>query len=93
MAGDSINDEIDQVAARIAASSGVSKAVARRIVEDVIAQYSETVSAYVARRHQELTRSGWKNPDIYRRLVDEVAARPFAQPPYTERQIRRMIYG
>lgn len=93
MAVDSTHVELDELAARIAASSGVSEAVARRIVEDVVAQYTETVHDYVARRHRELTRSGLKNPDIYRCLVEEVAARPFAQPPYTERQIRRMIYG
>ncbi len=93
MPGDSVNVELDELATRIAVSSGLPAAVARRIVEDVIAQYTETVSEYVARRHKELTRSGWKNPDIYRRLVEEVAVRPFAQPPYTERQIRRMIYG
>lgn len=85
--------ELEELATRIASSSGLSPATARRIVEDVIAQYSETVSDYVARRHQELTRAGCKNPEIYRRLMAEVAARPFAQPPYTERQIRRMIYG
>lgn len=85
--------ELEELATRIASSSGLSPAVARRIVEDVIAQYMETVSEYVNRRHQELTRAGWKNPDIYRCLMEEVAVRPFAQPPYSERQIRRMIYG
>jgi hypothetical protein len=93
MTAQSSRDEFDELAARIAVSCGVPATVARRIVEDVIAQYTETVAEYVGRRHRELSEAGWKNPAIYAQLRDEIAGRPFAQPACTERQIRRMIYG
>jgi hypothetical protein len=30
---------------------------------------------------------------IFRQIAQEIAVRPFAAPPFTERQIRRLIYG
>lgn len=93
MQEDTPDDELAELAARIAASSAVPPAVARRIVEDVIAQYTETLAEYVARRRRELSGAGWKNPAIFAQLQAEIARRPFAAPPCTERQIRRMIYG
>ncbi|MEJ2088097.1 MAG: hypothetical protein P8Y69_06410 [Gammaproteobacteria bacterium] len=83
----------DPLVARIASSLGLPAAVARRVIDDVIAYYRETPEEYVARRHRELTARGLKNADIYRRLAEEVAARPFAGPVCSVRQIRRMIYG
>jgi len=34
-----------------------------------------------------------KNDAIFRQIASEMAMRPFAAPSYTERQIRRLIYG
>jgi hypothetical protein len=46
------------------------------------------------RRHRELKETeAQRNDTIYRRIAEEVAARPFACTPLTERQIRRLIYG
>lgn len=78
---------------RIAATSGVSTGVARRIVEDVLAYHAVALEDFVARRHRELAAAGWKNPDIYRQLQREVASRVFKGPDCSIRQIRRMIYG
>jgi hypothetical protein len=78
---------------RVAASAGLPVAVARRVIEDVIAFYAETPEQYVLRRHRELAGRGLKNPEIFTRLAEELAGRPFAGPACSVRQIRRMIYG
>ncbi|MDA1077368.1 MAG: hypothetical protein O3A63_21875 [Proteobacteria bacterium] len=64
-----------------------------RVVDDVLAFYSETVEQYVVRRHRELLASGLRNAAIYARLTDEVAERRFGANPLTVRQVRRLIYG
>lgn len=83
----------DDLVAFVAASAGLSRGVAQRVVDDVLAYHRESVEAYVVRRHRELCAAGWKNPAIYEHLRDEVARRLFVGPDCSSRQIRRMIYG
>jgi len=66
---------------------------ARRCVEEVLAYFSESLEAFVARRHGELRAEGLANPVIYRALAAELARRRFPAPALSERQIRRLIYG
>ncbi len=79
--------------ARVAATSGVSSRVARRIVDDVLAHHAESVEDFVVRRHRELSAVGWKNPAIFEQVREEIAGRLFRGPDCSLRQIRRMIYG
>ena len=65
----------------------------RRLIEDVLAFYCETLSAYAIRRHAQLKQRGWNNPAIYRQLTEDLAQRRFAAQATSQRQIRRMIYG
>ncbi|HEX6425905.1 MAG TPA: hypothetical protein VFZ79_20605 [Acidimicrobiales bacterium] len=67
--------------------------VARRVVGDVVAYFSEPVEAVVRRRHRELQASGRTNPEIFDRIAAELAARPVAAPALTARQLRRIVYG
>ena len=78
---------------RLVASTGLSRAEATRVVEDVVAFYAEPVEDYVRRRHAALKTYGAKNPEIFARLAEELADRVVAAPPLTERQLRRLIYG
>ncbi|HTZ44105.1 MAG TPA: hypothetical protein VMB79_09595 [Jatrophihabitans sp.] len=78
---------------RIVASTDLSPAEADRVVEDVLAWYSEPVVDYLRRRHAELRLRGVRNEQIYRTLVAEAGRRPFAAPALSERQVRRHIYG
>ena len=78
---------------RIATSTGLSASEAARVVEDVIAFHAESVEAYVRRRHAELKTYGTKNPEIFARIAEELAARVVAAPQLTERQLRRLVYG
>ena len=83
----------DDLIAHVTRTTGLSRRVAQRLVDDVLAFHRESVEVYVVRRHRELADAGWKNEAIYARLRDEVAGRLFAGPSCTARQIRRMIYG
>jgi hypothetical protein len=78
---------------RIAASTGLSPAEAGRVVEDVVAWFAEPVEDYVRRRHEHLKTYGAKNPEIFARIAQELAARVVAAPELSERQLRRIIYG
>ena len=66
--------------------------VARRVVDDVVAYFSEPVEAVVSPRRREL-HSGLANPVIFDRIAAELTDRPVAAPSLTPRQIRRVIYG
>jgi hypothetical protein len=80
--------------AHLERTSGLGDGACRRLVLEVLAQYQETLDAYVQRRHQELRdRGGLKNAQIYQQILTEVPQQRFSAPQLTERQIRRMIYG
>ncbi len=78
---------------RIVASTGLTAAEATRVVEDVVAFHAEPVEEYVRRRHAHLKTYGAKNPEIFARIAEELAARVVAAPELSERQLRRIIYG
>jgi hypothetical protein len=78
---------------RIVASTGLSTAEARRVVEDVLAFHDDPVEAYVRRRHAHLRTYGARNAEIFPRIAEELADRRVAAPRLTERQLRRIVYG
>ena len=72
----------------------LSESQARKLVDEVIAYFSEAPEDYVRRRHHEIKReSGLSNLQIYQRIESEMAQLVFAAPSFSQRQIRRMIYG
>lgn len=85
--------DLDDLVAHVARSSGLDPSQARRIVDDVLSYLGESPEDFVRRRHTALLRLGRRNDEIYARLADEVAQRRFPAPPYSLRQIRRIIYG
>ena len=89
-----MNDAVDpDLIAHLVSTSSLPASTCTRMALDVLAQYGETVEAFVLRRHAELMHEGLKNAQIYGRLIEEISARRFAAPTLTERQVRRMIYG
>jgi hypothetical protein len=93
--GGLVNDTYreDDLIRHVAASTGLPETTATRVVADVKAYFSETVEAYVRRRHAELKAKNWKNDEIWPLLAAELDARRFGAPELTERQLRRMVYG
>jgi hypothetical protein len=85
----------DELAAHLACISRLAPAEAEHVLAEVLCVLSqETLEQFVVRRHRELKSTGEaRNETIYRVIAQEVAARPFAAPPLSERQIRRLIYG
>ena len=79
--------------ARIVASTGLTPTEATRVIEDVVAFHAEPVEEFVRRRHAHLKTYGGKNPEIFARIAEELAARVVAAPRLTERQLRRIVYG
>ena len=71
----------------------LSEAAAARVVEEVVAYFSEPAEAFIRRRHRELQAVRLANPQAFRRIAVELAGRPVAAPRFSERQIRRVIYG
>jgi len=82
-----------ELARHVAASTGLPEATAARVVADVAAYFGETVEEFVRRRHEELRRRQRKNDEIWPAIAAELAARRFAAPDLTERQLRRIVYG
>lgn len=71
----------------------LSRAEAERVVAEVLAFYSESLEAFVARRHAELQDENLKNPQIFALILSELGERRFAAPALSERQVRRLVYG
>jgi hypothetical protein len=85
--------ELDDLIAYLVRSTRLSAGEAARVVDEVLAYLSELPEDYIRRRHAELQRDGKSNAEIFARLAREVAARRFKAPAYSERQIRRIVYG
>ncbi|WP_243750144.1 hypothetical protein [Nocardia ignorata] len=77
----------------VAMSTGLPERVAARVVADVVGYFDETAEEFVRRRHGELQARQVRNAEIWRLLTGELAQRPVAAPRFTERQLRRIVYG
>ena len=71
----------------------LSHAEAARLVDEVLAFLDERPGEFVSRRHRALQREGLPNSEIFLRLAAELERWRFRAPAYSERQLRRMIYG
>jgi hypothetical protein len=85
--------ERDDLVAHIVRTTQLDAAVARRVVDDVVAWFAEPVEAVVRRRHRELQARGAANPEIFATIAAELAERVVAPRPLTLRQLRRVVYG
>jgi len=86
-------DDMGELVEYLARSSRLSPQEAARLVNEVLAFMSEVPEDFVRRRHLALQAQGLSNRAIYLQISEELAARRFRAPDYSERQIRRIIYG
>lgn len=84
---------LDELCGHLERTSRLTRREATRVVNEVMAYFSESAEEFVTRRHAELQREDKKNAAIFEQIATEVQARRFAAPPLTHRQIRRLIYG
>jgi hypothetical protein len=85
--------ELEDLLDHLARSTRLSRAEAERLVAEVLAFFAETPEAFVCRRHRALQGEGLSNSVIFGRIAAELARFRFRAPAYTERQLRRIIYG
>lgn len=85
--------ELADLVAYLVRSSRFTPAEAHRFVEEVVSFLDESPEEFVCRRHRELQRDGCANGEIFARITTEMTRRRFRAPAFTERQIRRIIYG
>ncbi len=77
----------------LARTSRLTHSEAVRLIDEVLSFLDERPEEFVCRRHRALQAEGVPNSQIYARLRAELARWRFRAPGYSERQIRRLIYG
>ncbi len=77
----------------VCVTTGLAPGTAERVIADVIAYFDETAAEFVRRRHSELHRRQYKNPQIWPLIANELGRRPVAAPGLSQRQLRRIVYG
>jgi hypothetical protein len=85
--------DLHALVAHLGRTSGLPLGQLNRLVEDVLAFFDESAEEFVRRRHRELQQQGEPNSEIFARICREATHRRFRAPRYSERQIRRIIYG
>ena len=85
--------EFEELTGYLVRTSRLSASEARRLVGEVLSFLDETPEDFVRRRHRALQAEGLANPEIFARVSAELAQWRFRAPRYTQRQIRRIIYG
>ncbi|MER7012708.1 hypothetical protein ABT324_14915 [Saccharopolyspora sp. NPDC000359] len=83
----------DDLEEYVVLATGADRATANRLVHTIVENLNEPVDDYVRRRHRELQDCGYKNSKIWEFLRAELATRPLAPPRFSERQLRRIVYG
>lgn len=85
--------ELDDLIGYLVRTSNLTTAQVGRLVDEVLAFLDESAEEFIRRRHRELQSEGHRNAKIFARIRDEATRRRFRAPAYTERQIRRIVYG
>jgi hypothetical protein len=85
--------ELAELVAYLIRSSRLSRSEAVHLVDEMLSFLHEQPEEFVCRRHRELQAEGVTNTEIFARLRAELARWRFRAPEYSERQIRRLIYG
>ena len=84
--GEALLDLID-------ATCSFSPAEAARVVADVLGYFSEGPEEFVRRRHRELKTRGLTNDQAFGQIAIEIPQRRYSPPEFSQRQLRRIIYG
>jgi len=85
--------DLEELIVYLVRTSRLGRTEVTRLVDEVVAFLDESPEEFICRRHRELQHEGYSNSEIFSRIGAEVARRRFRAPPFTERQIRRIVYG
>jgi hypothetical protein len=86
-------EDMGELVEYLSRSSRLTPQEAARLVNEVLAFMNETPEDFIRRRHLALQSQGLSNRAIYLQITTELTQRRFCAPEYSERQIRRVIYG
>jgi hypothetical protein len=85
--------ELTELVAYLVRTTRLTLPEAVHLVDEMLSFLNERPDEFVCRRHRKLQAEGVANAEIFLRLQAELARLRFRSPEYTERQIRRLIYG
>jgi len=90
-----MSDQADlaELVAYLSRTTRLTAAEARKVIDEVLAFMNETAEDFIRRRHLALQSQGYSNAEIFARIAAELTQRRFRANEYSERQIRRIIYG
>ena len=83
----------EDLIAHLTRTTPLSPGEASRVIADVLGYFAEPAETYVRRRHGELKARGFTNDQVFERITAELPQRRFLPPPYSLRQLRRIVYG
>ena len=85
--------EFEDLVVYLARTTRLNRVEAARLVDEVLSFLDERPEEFVSRRQRVMQGEGLSNSEIFARLAAELERWRFRAPAYSERQIRRMIYG
>jgi hypothetical protein len=85
--------ELEDLIAYLVRTTRLTRAEARRFIGEVLSFLDERPEEFVCRRHRALKGEGLSNSEIFTRLTGELRYWRFRAPAYSERQLRRIVYG
>jgi hypothetical protein len=85
--------EISELMAYLVRASRLTRSEAVHLFHEMLSFLDERPEEFICRRHRALRAEGVPNAEIYSQVQAELASWRFRAPHYTERQIRRLIYG
>jgi hypothetical protein len=74
-------------------SSALGVGEAERLIAEVVGYFSEPAQTFVRRRHGELKARGLTNDQAFQQIAAELQQRLVSPPEYSQRQLRRIVYG
>lgn len=89
----SVGQPHEELVAYLTRTSPLSAGEAERVIADVLGYFAEEADEFVRRRHRELKARGFTNDQVFSRISEELPLRRVAPPPFSPRQLRRMVYG
>ena len=85
--------DIEELLAYLVRTTRLAPAEARRVMGEIVSFLDETPEEFLRRRHRALQAQGLSNAQIFTGLLTELEQRRFRAPRYSQRQVRRIIYG
>ena len=83
----------EDLIAHVTRSSSLGVGEAERLIAEVVGYFSEPAETFVRRRHGELKARGLTNDRAFQQIAVELRQRLVPPPDYSQRKLRRIIYG